>query len=306
VSFEVATSFTDVTIILGACIADGIIHAELQKWRMIQTNKKSMCLKKEKRVFSSNSLKYKQSNCTVNPEQGVWTTRMRDTKISLLSFGVALLIGASIFVPLFLGAHGNTPTRSNLIRVACVGDSITKGSGYPEALQNILGADYYVGNFGVSGSTVLLISDKPYMNQTEHLRSKAFQPAIVVIMLGTNDAKANIHHSIGNFSTDYKNLINEYQAIASSPEIWLVTPPPILENKLDLKDLHLDQEIIPQIQQVANELDLPTIDVNTALTSSTEYFFDGVHPNSMGAVCIATTISQAITFNIGLDSQFQS
>jgi len=125
-------------------------------------------------------------------------------------------------------------------------------------------------------------------------------------MLGTNDAKTNIHHSIDNFSTDYKKLISEYQAIASSPEIWLVTPPPILENKLDLKDLHLDQEIIPQIQKVANELDLPTIDVNTALTASTEYFFDGVHPNSMGAARIATTISQAITFNSGLDFSFSS
>ncbi len=229
---------------------------------------------------------------------------MTNTKRVLLAVGVVILVGASVFAPLFLGARGTTPTQSSLIRVACVGDSITEGSGYPEALQKMLGADYYVGNFGVSGSTALLISDRPYINQTEHLRSKAFQPAIVIIMLGTNDAKTNIYHSIGNFSTDYKKLISEYQAIASNPEIWLVTPPPILENELDLKDLHLDQEIIPQIQQIANELDLATIDVNTALNASTEYFFDGVHPNSIGAVCIATTISQAITFNSGLGSQF--
>jgi lysophospholipase L1-like esterase len=229
---------------------------------------------------------------------------MTRTQRTVLAVGDVILIGASVFVLLFLGAHGTTPTRGSLIRVACVGDSITEGSGYTEALQKMLGADYCVGNFGVSGSTALLISDRPYVNQTECLRSKVFQPAIVIIMLGTNDAKTNIHHSIGNFSTDYKKLISEYQALPSSPEIWLVTPPPILENELDLKDLHLDLEIIPQIQQVANELDLPTIDVNTALAASTEYFFDGVHPNNVGAACIAATISQAITFNS--DSAAQS
>lgn len=231
-------------------------------------------------------------------------TKMTKAKRTLLAVGVVILIGASGLAPLFFGARGTIPTRGSLIRVACVGDSITDGSGYPETLQRMLGTDYYVGNFGVSGSTVLLISDRPYVNQTEHQRSKAFQPSIVIIMLGTNDAQTNIHHSNGNFSTDYKKLISEYQALASNPEIWLVTPPPILENELDLKDLHLDQEIIPQIQQVANELDLPTIDVNTALTASTTYFFDGVHPNNEGAMCIATTICQAITFNDGSAAQF--
>jgi len=32
VGFEVATSFTDFTIIQGACIDDGMLYAELQKW----------------------------------------------------------------------------------------------------------------------------------------------------------------------------------------------------------------------------------------------------------------------------------
>jgi acyl-CoA thioesterase-1 len=222
---------------------------------------------------------------------------MTKAKRTLLAAIVAIVIVTSGLASLFFGACGITPTRNSAIRVACVGDSITEGSGYPETLQKMLGSDYYVRNFGVSGSTVLLISDRPYANQTEYLRSKAFQPAIVIIMLGTNDAKTNIHHAIGNFSTDYKKLISEYQALPSNPEIWLVTPPPILENELDLKDLHLDEEIIPEIQQVANELDLPTIDVNTALTASIEYFFDGVHPNNVGAACIATAINQAITFN---------
>jgi len=54
---ELTTSFAGVAIMPGACIAEGIVYVEPQKWRMIQTNKKSMCLKKEKFVFSSNFLK---------------------------------------------------------------------------------------------------------------------------------------------------------------------------------------------------------------------------------------------------------
>jgi lysophospholipase L1-like esterase len=52
--------------------------------------------------------------------------------------------------------------------------------------------------------------------------------------------------------------------------------------------------VLPGIEQVADDLDLPTIDVNTAL-SDPEYFIDGVHPNLDGAQVIAITISDAIT-----------
>lgn len=78
------------------------------------------------------------------------------------------------------------------IRVACVGDSITQGSGYPAKLQVLLGTNYSVGNFGVSGSTVTLNSTKPYMNQTAFEKAQQFQPKVVVIMLGTNDARTDL------------------------------------------------------------------------------------------------------------------
>ena len=48
----------------------------------------------------------------------------------------------------------------------------------------MLGDNYKVGNFGATGSTVLLNSWKPYMDQPQFENAEAFEPKIVVIMLG--------------------------------------------------------------------------------------------------------------------------
>ena len=89
------------------------------------------------------------------------------------------------------------PTGRGKIRLACVGDSITYGSGlserevnsYPAVLQKLLGEGYDVKNFGVSGATLLKSGDKPYWKQSEFKSATAFNPNIVVIKLGTNDTK---------------------------------------------------------------------------------------------------------------------
>lgn len=221
---------------------------------------------------------------------------MTKTKSSVLAVCAVIVIGSLVLMPMFFGVRGTKKNLDRFIRVACVGDSITESSGYPESLQMMLGTDYYVRNFGVSGSTVLLSSDRPYVNQIEYQYSQSFQPSIVIIMLGTNDARASLNQTISNFSIDYKKLIGEYQALANNPDIWLVKPPPILENELYLRNMQLQQVIIPQIDQIANELDLPIIDVNSPLTGYPEYFGDGVHPSIEAAMIIATAINEAITF----------
>jgi lysophospholipase L1-like esterase len=53
--------------------------------------------------------------------------------------------------------------------------------------------------------------------------------------------------------------------------------------------------VIPLIKQVANETNLATIDVHTALINHPDYFWDGIHPNNEGARVIATQVYDAIT-----------
>jgi acyl-CoA thioesterase-1 len=223
---------------------------------------------------------------------------MKIAKTRLLAVGISILIVSSVLMVLLLQNHGNRLSTNNTVRVACVGDSITEWSKYPADLQVKLGNNCDVRNFGVSGSAVLLSSDKPYMNQTAFYKAKEFQPSMVVIMLGTNDARANNYPGMANFTSDYKKLVGEYLKLENKPKIWLVKPPPIFDNDLGLNDTNLEEGVIPGIQQVANELGLPTIDVNAALTNHTECFEDGIHPNTEGAELIASEISDAITFNV--------
>jgi lysophospholipase L1-like esterase len=116
-------------------------------------------------------------------------------------------------------------------------------------------------------------------------------------MLGTNDAKAANYRGIASFPNDYEQLIGEYDRLPDDQKIWIVTPPPIFNNELGLNNTNLEQGVIPGIAQVANDLSLPTINVNTVLINHSDYFIDGVHPNAEGAELIASTIVDTINFD---------
>jgi lysophospholipase L1-like esterase len=217
--------------------------------------------------------------------------RNNSLRIILLSFGVATLIVSGSLVALYLGQQkGPAPS----IRVACIGDSITQITTYPTNLQILLGSRYTVQNFGVVGATVLLNTDRPYLEQTEFQDASAFKPNIVIVLLGTNDARSNIYASSENFESDYKQLISAFQNFSSKPQILLAIPPPIFDNTLDLISANLVQGIIPHIQQIARDQDLPTINLYHPLIDHPEYFPDGVHPNNDGSKIIAEEIFKTI------------
>jgi len=216
-------------------------------------------------------------------------------KKTLLGIGAAILIVALTLMVIVLASLGNRVDLHGSVLVACVGDSITEGSGYPSELQNMLGSSYMVENFGVSGASVMVESGKPYVNLTAFQNAKEFLPEIVVIMLGTNDARSYSLPHIENFVSEYENLISAFQGLTSKPEIFLVKPPPIFDNNLGLNSTIFVQDVIPRIDQVASELRLPLTDVYAALINHSAYFPDGVHPNNEGAEIIATEVSNGIT-----------
>lgn len=109
-------------------------------------------------------------------------------------------------------------------------------------------------------------------------------------MLGTNDARINTYRYSEDFESNYKQLIKEFQALSSNPQVYLAKPPPIFNNSLNLSGENLANGVIPRIDHVAYELSLPTIDVYAALLNHPEYFPDGVHPNNEGASLIAKVI----------------
>jgi lysophospholipase L1-like esterase len=211
-------------------------------------------------------------------------------RIKFLAVLIAVLVVAAALIAVFSGAF-----RGKMMRVACIGDSITELSTYPTDLEELLGCNYYVREFGVTGSTVVVDSYTPYLYEPRFSAAKLFLPDIVVILLGTNDARTDTYQSIGEFVADYKQLIGEVQALENKQIIYLVKPPPIFENELSLSNDNLVGGVIPRIEQVANDLGLPLIDAYTPLVGHPEYFVDGVHPNYDGASIIANQVYQALT-----------
>jgi acyl-CoA thioesterase-1 len=211
------------------------------------------------------------------------------TRSKFFAVFIALLVVSATLIVVFSEAF-----KGSLTRVACMGDSITELTAYPADLQDLLGDSYSVGDFGYSGSTALIDTSSPYIYTTAFLKAEVFLPDIVVIMLGTNDARADNYQYIDNFVADYEQLVREVQTLKSNPKIYLVKPPPIFHNNLNLSNAHLLDGVIPGIEKVAKDLDLPAIDVYTPLVNHSNYFMDGVHPNNNGAGVIASEIYKGI------------
>ena len=82
------------------------------------------------------------------------------------------------------------------IKVACVGNSITENIAlsnkhkYPSILQDLLGNGYIVRNYGIGARTMLKKGDYPYWNEERYKEVLAWNPDIVIVKMGTNDAKA--------------------------------------------------------------------------------------------------------------------
>ena len=217
-----------------------------------------------------------------------------NSKKRLLILGLLILVVSSLLTVLTMQAVEDRNRPATKIRVACVGDSITQGSEYPNDLWMLLGSNYTLGNFGVNGTTVSIDSAKPYIKETAFKSAQKFQPNIVIIMLGSNDAHPDDEQYNGSFVANYIKLVNGFQGLASKPAIWIVKPPPIFNNGTGISTKFFDMSIIPNIEEAANKLHLPVIDVYATLADHPEYFGDGVHPTLKGSEAIAGVIFDAL------------
>lgn len=193
------------------------------------------------------------------------------------------------------------PSDPRALRVAAVGDSITYGSGledrerhsYPAQLGRVLGEGYDVRNFGVSGRTMLRSGDHPYWAAAAFEAAKAFEPDIVIIMLGTNDTKPQNWQYRDEFVADYAAMIDAFAALPSRPRIWISKPMPTF-GRYGVRDPVIRDDVIPMIERVARDRQVPVIDLYAALQGRADLFSNGIHPNAEGARLIAETVAEAI------------
>lgn len=185
--------------------------------------------------------------------------------------------------------------------LACVGDSITQGVGaergqsWPAQAQKILGKKWRVQNFGLSGTTLMNSGNKPYQKSQQFKDALSSNPDVVVIMLGTNDTKpANWRHSAKDYEADYRDLISDFQKLASKPRIYLCLPPYIAKKGrwgINNEDTKMQ---IPIIKKIAKNLKLEFINVYAALEGQDHLIPDTVHPNTGGAALIAKAVTTSL------------
>ena len=202
--------------------------------------------------------------------------------------------------------------------IACVGDSITKGSGasqisltsYPSLLQNYFNhTDYHIYNFGYGGATVIKNTTNSYWNTTLYRDALNSDPNIVIILLGTNDAKeSNWNENL--FIHDYKLLIQSFQSLSTNPKIYICTTPPAYSNGLfGIQQKIINEKLSNIIENIAIDSNLRIIDLFNHLGGNKlykKYLFinesiplytkknDGIHPNDYGYLEISHAIAVTI------------
>ncbi len=192
-------------------------------------------------------------------------------------------------------------TGNPIIKIACVGDSITYGAGvegretnsYPAQLGEYLGAGFEVRNFGRSGATLQKGGDLPYWTTDEAKAADAFQPDVVILKLGTNDTKPQNWKGKAAFIADYRAMIDRFRGLKSRPKLWVCLPVPVYGDHWGINAATLD-EVIEATQEACDKSKIPVIDLNDALSGHPELFPDQVHPDAKGAVLMAKTVYQAI------------
>ena len=179
---------------------------------------------------------------------------------------------------------------------------------YPPNMFAMLNADaaaYSVLNFGVNGATMMRTGDNPYWGNQEYADALASSPDIVVIMLGTNDAKTYQWNQT-QYTADYTDMVKAFAELTPSPDIYLAVPPPLYAEGTYNMSQKVINIVLPRlIPSIAAENGIPAanvIDVFSALggagLSRYEYFCDhqscdNCHPNDAGYSALAATVYRA-------------
>lgn len=189
--------------------------------------------------------------------------------------------------------------------IACVGDSITFGTGvifdrkrdaWPYWLGRLLGEEYHVVNYGISGASVQKESDKPYrpdfMKDVENMKTEA-----VLLMLGSNDSKS-CNWNPERFAKAYVETLE--RLMANTENLYVMIPPRAFvvglrkKVKFGIRNEVVRDEIYPIVLHQAKTHNVPVIDLYQLTENHPEFFEDGVHPNRLGNKVIAEYVFSQI------------
>ncbi|MBQ1935208.1 MAG: hypothetical protein II370_09450, partial [Clostridia bacterium] len=207
------------------------------------------------------------------------------------------------------------PYDGEKLKIACIGDSITAGTGvtdkakdsYPAQLQGILGDNYVVGNFGRGGSYVLRYESEyntghktnplSYKTTEEFTASIAFKPDVVIIMLGTNDMRNMTSDGAkAEFKDTLRELVETYEVLPSVKKIYLCSNIHVLSSAM--AEQLSSGEMTRLVRETAKAADCGFIDVNAVtfeyMSVHMNTTSDKLHPGKEGYLEIAKAMEAGI------------
>jgi len=206
--------------------------------------------------------------------------------------------------------HLNMNAQQALVKVACIGDSVTAGyllanpqsESYPSQLQGLMGNKYEVRNFGHSGATLLRKGSNPYYKTKECSLAVAYKPDIAVIHLGLNDTDPrNWPNYKDDFNSDYFWLIDSLRKQNPDVKIYICKMTPVFNEHPRFKSGTRDWywQIQEHIAEIAKANKVRLIDLHGKLYNRPDLFPDALHPTKEGAKILAQTVYQNITQDFG-------
>ena len=232
----------------------------------------------------------------------------------LVTLLIILVAGLGLFIFLFnnglSGIRINPGYKEGQIKVACVGDSVTYGhsispwkkNNYPALLGSMMGEEYHVCNFGVSGSTVQDSGDQPYTATGAYTQSLDYDADVLVFMMGSNDSKPENWQGEEKFIEAYNKLLDTYLQNDKAPAVYLCTVPTanfpegVTEGltNYDIQPQYVEA-VADIVREIAKERNLPLIEINNLTENRRDLFGkDNVHPNNDGAKAIAQEVFENI------------
>jgi len=246
---------------------------------------------------------------TLNVTGGTFREDFEFTAFGVLGNTVANVIDA-VKVNSFDTVNGTASGEKKPLRIACCGDSITFGTCaadaakgtytyakenyfYPTAMQKLYGYDAVVGNFGYPGSNISTSYNR-YLNSCVYASLVEFDPDIIVLALGTNNA-ALMPNGKNQMIINYRNMLKDMNKRFPDAKIIMTTALYRWDNADRTRQV--DQFIIPIQKQMAEEFDF--VYLYDAFTEyrpygTTAYYKDKLHPNNTGYQKLAEVMKKGV------------
>ena len=226
----------------------------------------------------------------------------------LIQRKMVILLAAVVLVFFVLFNSGFFGGNDERIRVTCVGDSLTYGSGviktrevdsYPAQLQTKLGTSHLVSNFGLRNATASADGDLPYVGSAQYKKSLESKPDIVLLMLGTNDSKTYNWRS-ASYEEGIRSLVQTYKNLDTNPTVYLMISPYCFSlDGSDIAEYQVQPKVVAGeirdiVEKVAAEEDVAVIDLYSVTAGKEEHYRDGIHFDADGYKLISDYIYDII------------